>query len=171
MNDADVPLFDRINNEAFPPSERMSMAEIFELGSKTDTDVLGIYDSNQPVGFTVVMKNEVCGYVFFYAIDERFRSKGYGSAAIKRLVEEYNGLQLILDFESIDENTDNFEQRKRRKQFYLKNGFRVTGRYTKLSGEMFEVVYGSGEEFEVQAFERLLEIIHSNIPEFSNILY
>lgn len=50
--------FEQINNEAFPLSERMSMNEIFSFASNTDTDVLGIYDLNIPVGFALLLKNE-----------------------------------------------------------------------------------------------------------------
>lgn len=34
--------FERINDEVFPFSERMSFGEIFDFASDTDTDVLGI---------------------------------------------------------------------------------------------------------------------------------
>ncbi len=52
----DRKYFERINDEAFPPSERMSFGEIFDFASDTDTDVLGIYDDRNPVGFAVLFQ-------------------------------------------------------------------------------------------------------------------
>ena len=78
----DRSIFQQINNEAFPPSERMSLDEIFAFASATSTDVLGIYDHEAPVGFAVLLKNTDCGYLYFIAIDSRTRSRGYGGTAL-----------------------------------------------------------------------------------------
>lgn len=165
----DRKYFEQVNHEAFPLSERMSFDKIFDFASDTDTDVLGIYDGKTPVGFAVLLKNAECGYVYYLAIDCHARSKGYGSAAIRRLLEVYSGLQLVLDFEEIDETAENNEQRIRRKNFYLKNGFHETGNYTLLRNDRFEVVC-SGGELRKAAFGDLLCIIHAHRPEFPDVL-
>lgn len=165
----DVRVFSRINDEAFPPSERMSMEEILDFASTTNTDALGVYDGAQPVGFIVILKNDRCGYVYFYAIDSRLRSKGYGSAALKKLNDEYKSIQITLDFEVLDENADNYAQRLRRRRFYLRNGFHETGRYTMLGDERFEVVCNGGE-LDAEGLKALLEILHAHRPEFPNVL-
>ena len=165
----DRSIFQQINNEAFPPSERISLDEIFAFASATSTDVLGIYDHEAPVGFAVLLKNADCGYLYFIAIDSRTRSKGYGGAALQRLMETYPGLQLVLDFEVIDEQAENNTQRVRRKNFYLKNGFHETGHYTMLRDDRFEVVCSGGALREA-ALKDLLHVIHQHRPEFPDIL-
>lgn len=165
----DRKYFEQINNEAFPLSERMSFDEIFEFASDTDTDVLGIYDTGNPIGFAVILKNTECGYIYYIAIDSCTRSKGYGGAAIQKIMELYHELQLVLDFEVIDENAENNEQRVRRKKFYLRNGFHETGNYTILCGERFEVVCNGGE-LRKKAFINLIHILHKHRPEFTDIL-
>lgn len=165
----DRKYFEQINNEAFPLSERMSMNEIFSFASNTATDVLGIYDFDIPVGFAVLLKNEQCGYVYFIAIDKNKRSKGYGRAAMNKILEVYSQLQIVLDFEEIDENAENYIQRIRRKNFYLRNGFHETGNYTLLSEDRFEVVCSSGK-LRKEAFKDLLNVIHKFRPEFPNVL-
>ena len=102
----DIKTFEKINNEAFPIYERMCMDEIFSFASDTDTDVLGIYDNSLPIGFAVILKNEKCGYLYYLAIDKSFRSKGYGWAALKKIIASYPDLQIILDFEEIDANAE-----------------------------------------------------------------
>lgn len=165
----DREYFERINEEAFPPSERMRFDEIFRFAANTDTDVLGIYEEEEPIGFAVLLKNAACGYLYFIAIDQRMRSKGHGTAAIRELMKAYPALQLVLDFEIIDEKAENREQRLRRKNFYLRNGFHETGNYTMLRDERFEVVC-SGGELNQAAFKDLLSVIHTHRPEFPNVL-
>lgn len=165
----DRKYFERVNEEAFPVSERMHFDEIFEFASDTDTDILGIYDDKTPVGFAVLLKNSECGYLYFIAVDNHLRSKGYGSAAIKKLLEIYPKLQIVLDFEVLDGNAENNGQRVRRKNFYLRNGFHETGRYTMLREDRFEVVC-SGGELRREAFKDLLHIIHEHRPEFPDVL-
>lgn len=162
-------VFERINEEAFPPSERMSMAEIFDFAAATDTQVLGIYDDERPVGFLVLMKNEVCGYIYFLAIDSGMRSRGYGSAALGKLSEMYPHLQIVLDFEEVTPNAENAPQRMRRREFYLRSGFHETGHYTMLRGERFEVVC-SGGALQEEAFRKLIRIIHRHCPDFPDLL-
>lgn len=166
---ADRTFFEQINEEAFPLSERMRFDEIFDLASGTNTDVLGIYDKDRPVGFAVLLKNTECGYIYFLAIDHRTRSKGYGGAAIQKMMKAYPELQLVLDFEIIDENAENYEQRLRRKNFYLRNGFHETGKYTMLRDECFEVVC-SGGELDQTALKDLISILHKHRPEFPDVL-
>lgn len=168
-DNADRKYFEKINEEAFPISERMSFDEIFDFASKTNTDVLGIYNEETAVGFAVILKNSECGYVYFFAIDYRMRSKGFGSAALQKMMSEYSGLQLVLDFEVIDENAENNKQRIRRKNFYLRCGFHETGNCTMLRDERFEVVC-SGGELNKTALKDLLSILHAHRPEFPDVL-
>lgn len=165
----DLDIFGRINDEAFPPSEHMSTDELLRYASATDTDLLGVYDGERPVGFTVVTKNDRVGYIFFLAIDSSLRSMGYGSAVLKGLLERYSELQMTLDFEVVDERADNYEQRCRRRRFYLRNGFHETGRFTMLRGELFELVC-SENVLDVDGISELLREIHANCPDFSEKL-
>lgn len=162
-------MLESINKEAFPPYEYMSEDEIFDFADNTNSDVLGIYDEERFVGFILFLKNEECGYIFFLAVDKNLRSKGYGGAALKTISDMYQELQIILDFEEIDEKAQNIVQRIRRKNFYLKNGFCETGRYTMLRNARFEVVCNNGP-LRVEPFKKLISIIHSHCPYFPDKL-
>lgn len=162
-------LLDAINQESFPPSEYMPMDKIFDFAQKTNSDVLGIFADKQLVGFIVFLKNDDCGYVFFLAIDKNERSKGYGGTALEMLATTYSKLQIILDFEEIDEKAENIAQRIRRKNFYLSNGFCETGRYTFLGDDRFEVVCNNAP-LRVDSFKELISVIHSHCPNFPNKL-
>ena len=162
-------MFEEINERAFPQYERMNFDDIYRLQSVCETEILGIYDEDEPKGFIVLLKNEKCGYIYYLAVDEKYRSSGYGSAALKELERTYPNIQLILDFEEVKCDADNYEQRIKRKDFYLRNGFHETGQYTVLSGERFEVVC-NGNELLCEEFEKLIKIMHDNRPDFADIL-
>lgn len=165
----DRAILDSINKEAFPPSEYMPVEEIFYFAQNTNSDVLGIYDHRHLVGFILFLKNAECGYIFFLAIDQSARSKGYGGEALKALAAAYPELQIILDFEEINENAENLDQRIRRKKFYLRNGFCETGRYTFLRDDRFEVVCNKGP-LRVDPFKELIAVIHTHCPFFPDKL-
>ena len=84
-------------------------------------------------------------------------------------MEIYSELQLVMDFEVIDENAENNAQRIRRKNFYLRNGFHEAGNYTMLRDDRFEVVCNDGE-LRKTALKELLCVIHEHCPEFPDVL-
>lgn len=165
----DRETLERINREAFPPNEYMPADEMFDFAAHTGAEVLGIYDDETFVGFFFFVKNDRCGYIFFFAIDQTERSKGYGARALQLLSDAYPALQIILDFEELDEAAENFDQRVRRKKFYLHNGFSETGHYTLLRGARFEVVCNRGELL-TEPFQKLITVIHLRCPYFPDIL-
>ena len=75
----------------------MSFEEIFSFAADTETDVLGIYAAGNPIGFTVLLKNDVCGYIYFLAIEGGDRAKGYGSAALRKMMVKYAILRYLSD--------------------------------------------------------------------------
>ena len=166
---AQTQYFEQINGEAFPPNERMSLEEMFAFTLRADAEVLGIYDAKTPVGFMFLVKDSECAYLYFLAIAKQFRSKGYGGKALQALTERYAPVQIALDFEVVDESAGNYEQRIKRKAFYLRHGFCETGRYTLLNGERFEVVCNAGE-LRAQALTRIIGVIHAYLPQFSDRL-
>ena len=57
------------------------------------------------------------------------RNQGYGSEIVKIIQNLYNEHTLFLDIELVSKEAFNYLERKRRKSFYLKNGF-VSSSYT-----------------------------------------
>jgi len=66
----------------------------------------------------------------------------------------YADKYLVVDFEMLDENAPNNEQRKRRKDFYLRNGFKETGRGLRYFGVDYEIM--STGKFKLQTFRDML---------------
>lgn len=159
-----------INNEAFPPYERMNIDDMFYFAQNTDTDVLGIYENDALIGFMLLVKNKSCAYLYFFAISKNMRSKGYGGRAIKELFRMYSNLQIILDFEVLEPEAPNIEQRKQRRDFYLRNGLLPTGTFTMLRNNKFEVVCNGGD-LNKEEFMEILKVINKYVPEFPAALF
>lgn len=109
--------------EAFPPEERVPW---FLLKWKTWSDkakVFGIRDGAEFVGMVYEVYYRDIVFVFYVAIVPELRGKGYGSQVFDGIKERHPGKRLILNIETVDETSPNYEERARRKRFYLKNGF------------------------------------------------
>lgn len=163
-HDKDLAYIEAINEASFPPRERMSLAELVDFAAKTDTDILGIYADDRPIGFTVVLKNDVYAYLYFLAIAEADQSMGYGGKTLQQLAAAYPTRQLALDLEVIDERAADNDQRIRRKAFYLRHGFHETGHYVMLRDEPFEVLC-TGGDLDKASLRELIHVIHVHRPE------
>lgn len=156
----DKEVLKKINEDSFPKEERIELEMLVRLGNKDSFDFKAVYDVDTLVGFYMVVVHSKSVYVFFLAVDENKRSRGYGSAILKLLQENYKEYQIILDLEQIDEMASNNEQRITRKKFYLRNDFFETGYFMKYHGITFEVLC-SNDEFDVNDFTKLLEILRN----------
>lgn len=63
--------------EAFPPEEYLAPSELVKMAQSDSFDFLALLDEGTFVGFMVVMLYEDMAYLFFLAIDENNRGKGY----------------------------------------------------------------------------------------------
>lgn len=114
----------RLYSVAFPKDEQAPFFILAAKSARKNVDWWAIIDGDNCVGFfyTVLYKEDLV-YIFYFAIDENVRGRGYGSAALTALKREYDGKRLFLAMEEMDENADNYEQRLNRKKFYEFNGF------------------------------------------------
>ncbi len=125
----------RLYKTAFPWEERVPFGVLAGRQNREGVDFWAIYESRKTqsgqgivkavnwVGFVYVISYEDLSYVFYFAIDDNCRGKGLGSAALRAVRKKYAGRKLFLAIERIEENAPNLEERIRRKQFYLRNGF------------------------------------------------
>lgn len=167
---ADISKLTDLNNEAFPENERVPVEEMFEFSEVSGTDILGIYAENEFSGFIIVRKSEKCAYIAYFAICAEKRSQGIGSATLRLLPDYYPNCQIVVDFETLDETSNNNPQRIRRRNFYYRNGFYETGYYQFYMETEFEIAC-TDEVFDKPSFENMIAQIHSIVPEFNPKLY
>lgn len=148
----------RLAKEAFPPEEYLAPVKLVKMTEIDQVDFLALSEDGLFVGFMVVKIYKNLAYLFFLAIEPSFRSKGYGSRAIETLKAQYPGKKQIVDFEMIDENAGNNEQRKKRRNFYLRNGYKETGLFLSYFGVDYEV-FCMDNDFNAEEFKEMMNTI------------
>ncbi len=120
--------------EAFPKSERKPFEIMMEKQKEGAVDVLYLEEAEKFIGLAITARYEDRVLLDYFAIDKQARGGGYGSAAIRLLLEFYEGKRMILEIETPRVPCENREQRIRRKNFYHKNGLTDLDFMTKLFG-------------------------------------
>lgn len=108
---------------AFPAEERAPFWLLKRRAIQSRGELLAIRNGGGFAGFAYVIGNAKAAYLFFFAIADGQRGRGYGSAVLAALKERYAGKALFLARETLDQQAQNYDQRVRRRGFYLRGGF------------------------------------------------
>ena len=141
---------------------------IGESGFEAGKQGTGSAEGLEFIGFMVVVPFEDLAYLSFFAIEPAWRSRGYGSRALQGLPEVYPGYRHLIDIEMLDGNCPNNAQRIRRRDFYLRNGYRPTGQFLSYFGGDFEMLVKGGA-FRLDDYKRLIASL--DIPEFQPVYF
>lgn len=142
LSDTDIK---RIYLEAFPKKERMPFPMMVAMSQLWNTQFVSFYDADIPCGFLYLASNSKIVFEMFFAVDKCLRSKGYGSSILQQLKNEYSDRKIIISIEPCDDSAPDITLRKRRKTFYMQNGYKETGYLMKLNGVVQEIIITNGE--------------------------
>ena len=116
---------------AFPENEQIPWDDLVRLIDQMHLDFTTYYEDEKFVGFTIVFPHKQFNWFWYFAVKPELRGKGKGQKILTTIIEKYKGKTLVLDMESPKQKCDNLEQRIRRHDFYIRNGFRDTNIYRK----------------------------------------
>lgn len=142
LGNADVK---KIYFDSFPKNERMPFPMMVAMSKLWNTEFLGFYDGDTLCGFAYFAHNSKIVFIMFLAVDKTFRSKGYGSAILQDIQNKYPDKKIIISIEPCDKDAPDIEIRLKRKDFYMRNGYRETGYMIKLNGVVQEIIISNGE--------------------------
>ena len=108
--------------EAFPKREQKPFFMLKSAWKKQKNNIWVAMEDDTLLGFVVTIPNGNIVLVEYLAVNHKMRSRGTGSALMKKICEYYEQT-IILLIEKIDYTADNNAQRIARKNFYLRNGF------------------------------------------------
>ena len=131
--------------DAFPADERAPFYMMKRNAKRGRGEMLAAYDNNELVGMAYIIGDTELGYLFYFAIMPGLRGKGYGSKILSLLRERYSGGRLFLAREQLDKSADNYQQRLKRHEFYLKNGFTDLNATIQEANVVYDVMTTSGE--------------------------
>lgn len=160
-NFKDMDKLNKLAKEAFLPEEYLPPDYIVKM---EDFKLYALYDNNLFVCLMAIKTLKNMAYLFYLAIDSNYRSKGYGKQALEEFKKLNENFQLTLDIELIDKKAKNNEQRIKRKNFYIKNGYKETGKGIYYFGVYYEILCNE-DNINFELFKELMEDI--KIPDFN----
>ena len=147
LSDADGPMraqADALYLSAFPPGERIPPHILYESCGRPGIRYRCLSDADGFAGITYTVETDDILYIVYLAIDGSRRSGGLGGAALRVLMEE-SGKRTFLNIEPVSDDAPNPEQRVRRRDFYMRNGFREHGLLEAPDGNTFMVMVAGGD--------------------------
>lgn len=142
--------------EAFPAEERVPFFYLKYKLSRPSADCFHIYADGRWIGFLYIVFYEDIVFVFYFAVQSDVRGMGYGSQILDKLKSLYPHRRFILNIEEPDEGSDNHEQRRKRKQFYLRNGFREC-RFKMIEKNVVYEMLCCGDDVTYPEYEQLIK--------------
>jgi len=118
--------FDQVKNlysTAFPRQEQAPLPYLINQTKKDSVRFDAYYDGDVFVGLAYTISFKDMTYLWYLATRSDLRSKGYGSQIMQHLREIYPNNRIVLNLDIQDENAADNEIRKKRKEFYVRNGY------------------------------------------------
>ena len=142
---------------AFPEEEQIPWPELLGLIDRMQLDFTVYYEGEEFIGFFIVYPRPTFNWFWYFAVREELRGRGYGQQILTQLIDRYKHSSNILDMESPDHPSPNPEQRKRRHQFYLRNGFRDTHVYRTFDDNTFTIMMMGEGTFTKEDYDEILK--------------
>ena len=130
----------RLYQSAFPASEKKPFSMIRTMQKKRKSDVWYCEEDGKFAGLVITINGPDKILLDYLAVAKNRRGQGFGSKILQKMQEQYRGKGVFLEIEIVDESAENFEERKRRKQFYLANGMTEMQVYVELFGVDMELL-------------------------------
>lgn len=110
---------------AFPKQEQANPGFILGLTKKETVRFHGFYDEDAFVGLAYTLSFKDMTYLWYLAVSSDIRGKGYGSQVMKLLKDLYPNNRIVLNLDVQDAGAEDADVRKKRKEFYIKNGYKM----------------------------------------------
>lgn len=123
----------KLYTQSFPKNERFPFWILDHSIRKGIATIQAVTENDNFIGMIHIVNCDSSYYLMYFAIDEKFRNKKYGSEILKDLKNKYGTI-----FLSIEKPYDEISER--REQFYLRNGFYKTRFYCTEHNVTYEVL-------------------------------
>jgi len=130
----------RLYQSAFPANEKKPFSMIRSMQKKGRSDVWYCERNGKFAGLVITINGPEQILLDYLAVAKKRRGQGVGSEILQIMRKQYAGKGVFLEIEIVDENADNFEERRRRKQFYLSNGMMPMNVFVELFGVDMELL-------------------------------
>ena len=139
---------------AFPSEERIPLWHMRLMSLHRDVRLRAWLDDGALVGLTYTVSRPTMLWLFYFAVNDAVRSRGYGARILSRLRQEAGERTIVLEIEPLDDDAPNIEQRRRRRSFYERTGFTPTGYHIREGKQTYSVM--TDGDVDPIAFRRLV---------------
>lgn len=146
----------KLYKEAFPADERAPLMLMKRRAAQRKADSWNMYDGDEWIGWTYVITYDSMAYIFYLAIDNAKRGRGYGTAALEAIREKYKKHRIFLALEQLDKEAENYEQRLGRHAFYEKNGLKDLPHKIREASVVYSVM-GFDDEIKPEEYKTMLD--------------
>ncbi|MBQ7874141.1 MAG: GNAT family N-acetyltransferase [Oscillospiraceae bacterium] len=140
----DIPKIRKLYFEAFPENERFN----FNMMLKNESghyETFGFYLDESFCGFAILLNSGDISHILYLATEPELRGKGLGAKALGALGRIKKDMRIIVDIERELPGCAENEIRRRRKNFYLRNGYKETEVRYRWQDESYEILVAGGE--------------------------
>lgn len=141
-----------IYKKSFPKQERYSTLE--KMIKTSNTELYCLVDKDTVIGFTYLIFYDDMIFILYLAINTNNRSNGYGSYLLKWCLDRYKDKIIYLNIEEVKKDSTDYEIRKKRLDFYLKNGFFLT-EYLSKEGTIDFNILSNKEQIDINKYKML----------------
>lgn len=143
-NAPELPLVQALNQRAFPENERRALEPLLDDPTGR-AQVLAFCDGAVFCGFACLLTDGDITHILYFAIEEPLRGRGYGAQALAALRARLPGQRILADVEAENPAAKNSLQRRRRRAFYLKNGYQPSSVRYDWRRESYEILVSGGD--------------------------
>ena len=144
-NTQEIEFFKELYFSAFPQEERVPFDFLANKAQLGNSNLYTLYDNDLFVGILVLVYHSDMVFLWYLAVDKNLQGKGYGTKILNLVEQKYKGFRLVLNIDEVDKKFDDFAQRQKRRDFYLKNGYADCFVKTREKGVVYELMSKNGK--------------------------
>ena len=148
----------------FPEDEIVSYQLLLDMSKKDGAYFQAFFDEGNFCGLAYWLTKDDLVYLFYLAVMPTAQSKGYGTQILNSIKIQNPSKTIMLEAESVREQADNLDQRRRRHKFYERNKFKLQDFRVKEDNTIYDVLsFGN----DVTA-EQVCDVIGHFAPEMAD---
>ncbi len=123
---------------SFPIEERY--IDVNDMIKKKNTNLYSLIEDNKAIGMIYLIEHRDMIFILYIAVDSNIRSEGNGSFILNWCLNEYKSKKIFLNVDEVNIDFEDYKIRKKRLDFYLKNGFYLTEYISKEDTKNFNIL-------------------------------
>lgn len=141
--------------ETFDRRMRVPFQDLYKASESGKADFIAVYSEDVYIGFYYVFRYRDIAYIYYLAVTECMRERGYGTDIVDLIKENYPDCRIVTCVEAPKVDDKLVSISYRRIGFYTRNGFMDTLYKFESVGIMYEVLYW-GPAFEPETVQDIL---------------